>query len=126
MPSAAFDLGDLRGQPCALVLGASPKDTVCQEQMRQFTDQEATCTDRHLLIVEALRLGGGAAHHPTPGGFRKQPLRETDAAALHDRFGAGARFLFILLDAEGVELHRDDAPVKLTAICRHLDASSSH
>ena len=115
-PKASFDLANYQEKNWLLLLFApSVKSPAYEEQLEVLEGEKQEVEERGLLLGHVLEEGKSR--------LAGQALSEADVAGLRERFDVGAEdFQVLLVGTDGAEKHRDDAPVKPSAIFKKIDA----
>lgn len=112
---SSFNLSSQKWQNRILLVFAPSVDNHSyQQQMQLLQEQTSGFTDRDLVLVQVL------ANESYANG---QPIDESSAAKLRDRFGVDKdNFRVILVGKDGGVKRQDATPVKATAIFEQIDA----
>ncbi|MFN6541466.1 MAG: DUF4174 domain-containing protein [Nostoc sp. EkiNYC01] len=113
---SSFNLSSQKWQNRVLLVFAPSVDNHhYQQQMQLFNQYQNGFTDRDLVLVQILATDKSYAN--------RQPIDESSAANLRNRFGVDKEdFRVILIGKDGGVKRQDTTPVKATAIFEQIDA----
>ncbi|MEH2314581.1 MAG: DUF4174 domain-containing protein [Nostoc sp.] len=98
-----------------LVFAPSVDNHTYQQQMQLLQEHNSGFADRDLVLVQVLATDESYAN--------RQPIDESSAAKLRDRFGVDKEnFRVILVGKDGGVKRTDTTPVQATAIFKEIDA----
>ncbi|MEH2401517.1 DUF4174 domain-containing protein [Nostoc sp.] len=98
-----------------LVFAPSVDNHTYQQQMQLLQEHNSGFADRDLVLVQVLATDESYAN--------RQPIDESSAAKLRDRFGVDkGNFRVILVGKDGGVKRSDATPVQATAIFKEIDA----
>ncbi|MEH1893118.1 MAG: DUF4174 domain-containing protein [Nostoc sp.] len=98
-----------------LVFAPSVDNHTYQQQMQLLQEHNSGFADRDLVLVQVLATDESYAN--------RQPIDESSAAKLRDRFGVDKEnFRVILVGKDGGVKRSDATPVQATAIFKEIDA----
>ncbi|MEH2143887.1 DUF4174 domain-containing protein [Nostoc sp.] len=98
-----------------LVFAPSVDNHTYQQQMQLLQEHNSGFADRDLVLVQVLATDESYAN--------RQPIDESSAAKLRDRFGVNKEnFRVILVGKDGGVKRSDATPVQATAIFKEIDA----
>ncbi|HMB91396.1 MAG TPA: DUF4174 domain-containing protein [Rhodothermales bacterium] len=103
-----------------LMFAPSQKIPALETQQRQFIGAEEATKARRLLVGQILSEGACT--------IAGRKLDQAEAAAWRKYLAIHPEhhFCVILLDEDGTELRRDDAPLKLESILKAIDHRPAH
>lgn len=113
---SSFNLSSQKWQNRVLLVFAPSVDNrTYQQQMQLLQEQKSGLTDRDLVLVQVLATDKSYANG--------QPIDESSAAKLRNRFGVDKEnFRVILVGKDGGVKRQDTKPVQATAIFEQIDA----
>lgn len=113
---SSFNLSSQKWQNRVLLVFAPSVDNLSyQQQMQILQEQKNGFTDRDLVLVQVLATDKSYANG--------QPIDESSAAKLRDRFGVDQEnFQVILVGKDGGVKRQDTTPVQVEAIFEQIDA----
>lgn len=103
-----------------LMFAPSQKIPALETQQRQFMGAEEAVAARRLLVGQMLLEGACT--------IAGRKLTQEEAAAWREHLAVYPEhhFCVVLLDQDGTELRRDDAPLKLDSILKAIDHRATH